>query len=453
MQANNQGSGNGTGDAFNRFSQWVQNSIILKGLVIFIVVLLLLIPTSSVRDLIRERESTQQEAIVEVSQKWGGAQTIIGPILTIPTHKVNIDYQGNETMLSRNLHILPELLDVKAQVSNEKRHRGIFSVSVYDVKSDLKGHFNISDVSDRLLPGESLMLGKATLNFGISDLRALEKVDFNWDGKEYRFEPGTSNTDVVSSGLHASVPLDSGSQQLSFQIPLQLKGSSYLSFAPVGRNTKVNMTSDWPDPSFFGSFLPDEHNITESGFSASWTVIDLNRNYGQYWIGQKKIDGINLGVEFMQPVDHYSKSYRSVKYALLIISLTFVVFFFLELLYKVRIHPIQYVLVGFALIIFFLLLISLSEHIPFNWAYLVGSLSVTGLIAFYLKPILKSWQRVALSSGLVASGYAFIFVTLQDQDYSLVIGSLGLFVILAIVMIASRNINWYKSSNALEVDS
>jgi len=130
-----------------------------------------------------------------------------------------------------------------------------------------------------------------------------------------------------------------------------------------------------------------------------------------------------------------------------------VVFFFLELLYKVRIHPIQYVLVGFALIIFFLLLISLSEHIPFNWAYLVGSLSVTGLIAFYLKPILKSWQRVALSSGLVASGYAFIFVTLQDQDYSLVIGSLGLFVILAIVMIASRNINWYKSSNALEVDS
>ncbi|MGB0429907.1 MAG: cell envelope integrity protein CreD [Bacteroidia bacterium] len=422
----------------------LKNSIIVKGLIIILIIILLLIPTGSIKRLIYERESRQNEATSEVVNKWASAQQITGPIISVPAKRVLIDQYGNETVQIRYLHILPEDLKINNTVNVTKLKRGLFNISVYENQCLLTGEFKLPNFKNLLAPNEKIEPNEAILNIGISDMRGIKnKMEIELNNDKFNLKPGPFCNDVISTGLHYPFTLDS-IETFSFNLPITLKGSSNLSFVPLGRSTEVTMQSEWQDPSFYGSFLPDSREISANGFTASWKIIDLNRNFGQYWFGAKNLSSAKFGVEFIQPVDHYSKSLRSVKYAVLIICLTFIAFFFIELLQKIKIHPIQYVLVGFALVIFFLLLISISEHLTFNLAYLISSLSVTALIAAYLKPVLKSLKSVLLSSGLVAAGYGFIFITLQDQDYALLIGSIGLFVTLSAIMLLSRKINFYQ---------
>lgn len=424
---------------------WLKTSIVAKGILIFLITLLLLIPSGSIKSLIYERERRQNDATNEVINKWAGEQVLIGPFISIPAKKVVLDQYGNDVIQVRYLHILPEELEIGNTVNVNDLNRGLFNISVYENDCKINGYFKIPDVKSLVEPNEELSIIEATLNLGLSDLRGIEnKMIAKFGDSTYNFLPGPSNQEVIYKGLHTPINL-SNEKKIAFEIPLKLKGSSSLDFIPMGRKTEVSITSEWKDPSFYGNFLPDHREVNNDGFIASWTVIDLNRDFGQYWLGTKIIRGSQFGVQFIQPVDHYAKSMRSIKYSVLIICLTFIVFFFIELLQKIKIHPVQYVLVGFALIIFFLLLISVSEHIAFNKAYLISSLAVVGLIAAYLKPVLKSWKRVLLSSGLVAAGYGFIFITLQDQDYALLIGSIGLFITLAAIMLLSRKVNWYNN--------
>jgi inner membrane protein len=217
-----------------------------------------------------------------------------------------------------------------------------------------------------------------------------------------------------------------------------------LYFTPVGKVTDVRLSSAWPNPSFNGAFLPDRRRVGDTGFTANWNVLHLNRNYPQLWTSNKyDISGSAFGIDLLLPVDSYQKTYRSIHYAILFIGFTFLVFFFIEVLNKIFIHPMQYLLVGVALIVFYTLLLAISEHLHFNLAFILSALATLFLIGGYVRAILRSARLTMLISGILTILYAFIFVIIQLQDYALLIGSIGIFIILALVMYFSRKIDWY----------
>ncbi len=431
-----------------------KNSVFIKALVIFILVFVLLIPTTLIQGLISEREQRQREAVYEVSSKWGSAQTIAGPVLTIPYTDYYKDQYNNLVKETKYAHFLPDDLTINGTVSPEKRYRGIYEIVVYNSILSLKGSFNPKDF---IIPGislENISYDKAFLSVGISDLRGLEKqINLSWNGTDKLFNPGVETADVITSGIHAPIEIQIPVLQsidtviktdpIPFSFEVALKGSERLSFVPVGKETNVDISSPWTDPSFDGSFLPDERNIDAKGFNAHWNVLNLNRNFPQNWTGNKfQIESFSFGVNLIVPADNYQKSTRSVKYAILVILLTFIVFFFVEFLNHKQVHPIAYGLVGAALCIFYILLISLSEYMSFTYAYLTGAIMTTGLITIYIHSILKTLRLSMLISFVLILLYGFIFTIIQIQDYSLLMGSIGLFIVLAILMYYSRKIDW-----------
>lgn len=436
---------------FREPSFWQRQSTTIKGILIFILVLVLLIPTFMIQEVIRERESRQAEAIAEVSGKWGNRQNLAGPMLVIPFEYILRDDKGIETgRLLKHAYFLPEALQIAGAIAPEKRHRGIFEVVLYSSQLTLEGTF-ARPATEKVIPSDAKILwDKAVLALGIPDLRGLkEQVTLQWNGQNLVAEPGIPVDGVAESGIH--IPLDltptatSTTAEHRFRLNVALKGSGALFFTPVGKVTQVRLNSPWPDPSFTGAFLPDEKNIAASGFDASWKVLNLNRNYPQLWTSdqQQRLAGSDFGVEFLLPVDNYQKSTRSVKYAILFIGLTFLCVFFIEMRHSRQVHPFQYALIGLALVIFYTLLVSISEHISFNPAYFISALMTVGLTGLYAKSLFESTRMGLLVGGTLTVLYGFLFVTLQQQDYALLTGSIGLFVILAVVMYVSRKIDWY----------
>lgn len=427
-----------------------RNATTLKGIVIFFLMLVLLIPTSMVESLIYERESRQNEAISEVSSKWGQRQVVNGPIMVLPyqqTYRVN---EGKEEVTETKFaYFLPDELRVNGQISPEKRHRGIFEVVLYGSRLDLEGTFDQPSVQKLIPPDATVLWSKASLVLGIPDLRGLEdQVSLSWDGQTSVFEPGIPVSGLLESGIHVPIALkapENGAAPAthSFKIALALKGSGTLFFTPIGKVTSVKVSSPWADPSFTGAFLPDEKTVSASGFEAVWKVLNLNRNYPQQWLAEQQVNfgESTFGVDFLLPVDNYQKSTRSVKYAILFIGLTFLTIFFIEMGQSRRVHPFQYALIGLALVIFYTLLVSISEHLSFNSAYLVAAIMTIGLTGLYARSLFQSNRMALFVSGTLTVLYGFLFVVLQQQDYALLIGSLGLFAILAVVMYVSRRVN------------
>ncbi len=423
----------------------------LKGVVIFFLMLALLIPTSMVESLIYERQSRQNEAIQEVSSKWGKQQTISGPVLALPYEQTHRSSDGKETYQeTKYAYFLPDELRINGLISPEKRHRGIYDVVLYGSKLALEGTYS-QPIVQKMIPADAKVLwNKAFLVLGIPDLRGLEdQVTLEWDNKALVFDPGVPVSGLAESGIHVPISLETGekgdaSKPYQFKIELALKGSGTLFFTPVGKVTDVKISSPWSDPSFTGAFLPDEKTISTSGFEASWKVLNLNRNYPQQWTSEQSISfgDSAFGVDFLLPVDNYQKSTRSVKYAILFIGLTFLTFFFIEMGQSRRVHPFQYALIGLALVIFYTLLVSISEHVPFNLAYLIAAAMTILMTGLYARSLFRSNRMALFVSGTLLVLYGFLYVVLQQQDYALLIGSLGLFAILAVVMYVSRRINW-----------
>lgn len=427
-------------------------NLYFKVAAIILITLLLLIPTAMITSLVHEREQTQIEAIEEVSSKWANEQTISGPFISIPFYKyVKDNSKSNDTTtklirIKEHVHILPENLKINGTLLPEKRERGIYEIVVYNSNIELSGSFILPDFKSLDIPASELIMSQADLNLGISDLRGLEKlVTVKWKGKDYNFNSGLGNTDVVERGIYAQIPIEgSDSSVLNFSIQIELKGSQKIYFTPLGKTTDVEMSSLWNTPSFNGAFLPDDKEISD-GFKAHWNVLHLNRDFPQAWVGSEyHIRNADFGIDLLLPIDNYQKTYRSIKYAILFIAFTFIIFFFIEVMKKVFIHPIQYILVGFALVIFYTLLLSIGEHISFNKAFIISALSTILLISGYIKAILKSNQLVLLIAGILSILYGFIFIIIQIQDYALLIGSIGIFLILALVMYFSRKIDWYN---------
>lgn len=430
----------------------LKNNIYFKVGTIVIIALLLLIPTSMIRGLIYEREQTKNQAITEVGSKWGGQQTISGPFISIPYNKYVKEYSNKDSkekvvVIREFIHILPNELSIDGMMDPEQRNRGIYDIVVYNSKLKVKGKFAQVNFAELDIPIGDIQFDKARLVVGIDDLRGIEQqVDLNWNEKKYAFNPGVASNDIVSSGINTLVNFSStDSSTYTFSFSLDLKGSQLLYFTPVGKVTDIKVSSAWTNPSFNGAFLPDQREVSDKGFTANWNVLHLNRNYPQIWIGDKNnIAESAFGIDLLLPVDNYQKSHRSIRYAILFIAFTFLVFFFIEVLNKVFIHPIQYILVGIALVVFYTLLLSFSEHLNYNVAFVTSALATLLLIAGYVKAILKSTQLTALISGILLVLYTFIFVIIQLQDFALLIGSIGIFIILGLVMYFSRKIDWYN---------
>lgn len=436
---------------FDKFNDWVRSSLTIRIISIGILILILLIPASMIQSLIRERQYRSDDAIREVSSVWGEIQTITGPVVTVPYKKYYVNEKKEVYTQTEYAHFLPEKLEINGEIEPEKRHRGIYDVVVYTTKLSFKGSFNNIDFSEWKIKKEDILWDEAFIAIGIPDMRGIkEAIDLKWNKTTYSFNPGLETNDVIANGVSTRINIsgDEVATESSFSFNLNLRGSEELYFIPLGKNTGVTLHAPWPNPKFYGAYLPDNHNITEKGFTANWHLLHLNRNYPQRWLGnQYNVAESSFGVNLLIPVDHYQKSERSAKYAIMIIAFTFLIFFFVEVLNRTRIHPIQYLLVGLALIIFYSLLIAISEHISFNLSYVISGIATITMVTLYSKSIYKNTKQTAITGLTLVILYGFIFITLQLQDYALLMGSIGLFIVMTIVMYLSRKINWYEFGN------
>jgi inner membrane protein len=426
-------------------SFWQKNRMIFKGLLIGLLVLILLIPTYMIQELVEERQDRQQEAITEVSSKWAGMQVVTGPVIVIPYWKTVTQANGTPGLVRQRAYFLPDMLNISSSVVPEKRYRGIYEVTVYTTDISITGNFAGFRFNELGISPESILWNEAVAYMDVSDVRGLkEEVMFKYNGRQSELVPGKFADEQFRESLSGLLPIDDSmkTQGASFNIRINLKGSQQLLFVPLGKKTTVQVESSWSNPSFTGNYLPDTRKVQDSGFSAVWQVLSLNRSYPQQWANRTyDLGNSAFGVELMVPVDAYQKSLRSVKYAILCIILTFTAFFLIELIYKKPLHALQYILVGFALCIFYTLLLSISEYIGFNPAYLVAAIATILLITWFVSAVLRSTKIAFFISILLAFLYGFIFILIQSQDYALLMGSIGLFVILGIVMYFSRRIS------------
>lgn len=438
--------------------QFISKSVTLKILSIFILMLLLMIPMAFIRELINERDTLRQTTIAKTTDEWAKEQHIYGPVLTIPFNK-QIIQDGKATTLRQEAQILPSMLTVNGDVNPKSLRRGIYEVVVYDSKISFSGNFEGIDKYLSELKDNQILWDEAFLTINVSDLRGIkDRVLVNWNGADMPVEPGTQIPELVSSGITVNnifkqAP-DSGS--LSFSFNLQLQGSEYLGFIPLGKETNVKLTSNWQDPSFTGSFLPDDRTVGKTGFNATYKILELNRNYPQFWIGNQNslsVQNSSFGVDLLLPANDYQKATRSAKYALLAISLTFLTFFLVEIFNKKRVHPFQYILIGLALCLFYTLLISISEHTNFDLAYIISSVAVIAMIGLYARSILNDLKQTIILVLVLCLTYTFVYITLQVQDYALLIGSIGLTSILALTMYITRRVNWYDLSSIKKSNS
>jgi inner membrane protein len=425
-----------------KFSQ----SITWKGIIIGIMTLLLLIPGAMIESLIFERQQRSIETIQKINEKWSNAQTVNGPFLVIPYQIKTMDAKKNVYIEKFNFYLAPEVLKINAKLTPEERHYGIYKSILY--KSDLDIAGNFKDPVPFLPSNAEVNWSDVHVRIGISDLRGISNnINFSLNGVSASAEAG-GNQDAIGQGLVISLKNSESlltGKGTAFNCALKLNGSGDINFVPVGKTTQVQMHGLWKSPGFIGSFTP-EYTLNDTSFRAKWNVLHFNRNIPEYWTDNevKSIAGTSFGVNLVDTVDHYQQNMRSAKYSLMFIALTFVVFFFVEIITRKRIHPIQYLLVGIALILFYSLLLSISEQLNFAIAYLIASLATIALIVVYAHSIFRNKTQTSILAAILALLYIFLFVVLQLEDIALLIGSIGLFVILGIIMFVSRKISWYK---------
>lgn len=429
--------------------QTFMNSYSVKMIIVAGLALLLLIPTVFIHEIIAERIALSEQVKSELYSQWGGKQVVAGPVLNVPFSYLEQRENGQGTIERQGIaHFLPETLKTEGILKPEIRYRGIYKVVVYESQLKIQGSFLQPDVTRFDVPNAQYNWEAAYFTIGISDMRGIKNLpELLVNNQKCTVDPGVADTDLFPSGITIKADSVDLMQPLNFEISLVLNGSADLSVEALGKTSEVDMTSSWSQPSFTGGFLPVKRDITKQGFTAQWLVTHLNRNFPQQWVDRKySTHEATLGVELLIPIDHYQKAIRSVKYAILFIALNFIIFIFIEMKSKTRIHPFQYTLVAFALLIFYALLTSISEQIGFNLAFLISSAAVTCLISWYSYTILGNTRLVAWVTLLQTGLYIFLFTILQLQDYALLAGSIGLFVILAIIMRASQQIKWYSEA-------
>jgi len=423
---------------------WTDNKMLFKGFLVGIMIIIMMIPSAIVNNLVTERAQRQQEVIQEISSKWSGPQTLTSPFLFIPYSTINSLADGTQLVSTKYLYILPHELAIQGQLLPEHRKRSLYEVNLYRSHLQIRGKVTEPDIKGLNIAPENIHWDQARILMGVDDTRGLESsVLLQWNNQEIALTAGVPKNVLCRSGLQAPVDFQS-STALNFSLEIALRGSEQLYFSPIGKTSTVFIQSPWKDPAFDGAYLPQASTINDEGFTAQWKVLEEARTYPQIFTDiEAEVAASSFGVKLLQPTDSYTKTDRTVKYALLFIALTFTVFFLMELLQKRSIHPLQYILVGIALVIFYTLLLSISEYVGFNMAYFISAAATILLITLYVGSIFKK-NKLAWGFGLgLTALYAYIFFLIQLQDYALLFGSIGLFVIIALIMYSSRKIDGY----------
>lgn len=413
----------------------------------------LLVPLMMILGLVSERATRRSAVTQEISSQWGGAQTIVGPVLSVEFRTRTTGFDGKTTINSDRAVFTPTTLQIGADVAHEERSRGLFKVIVYRSRVKLTGRFQPPDFSRwRVLP-EDIVRSTATISVGLSEPRGIvAPLALRWDGQEQSFVPGTPDVAIGSPGISSTVSLPEQAREIPFEITLEVNGTRDLRFTPMGNETLAQLSSAWPHPGFIGAPLPQERRITSSGFTSTWNVPYYGRSFPALWSvattnrepHAQAIANASFGVSLVRPVDIYQQSERAVKYAALFIVMTFVIAFLWEIIHGVPVHPVQYLFIGFALCVFYLLLLALSEHVGFDPAYIAAATANIGLIAWYWTWVIRSGARHGVLMGVALSGlYGYLYLLLRLEDYSLLAGAVGLFVMLALVMFLTRKIDWY----------
>lgn len=435
----------------------IQGSQIMKVIMISILALLLQAPISMISSTINERQVRNNQAADEIASKWGREQSIIGPFLTVPFEREVVKVQQSNgfpesrqsTVVVEYAHFLAEDLRIDGKTENLFKHRGIFEIPVYKLALNLSGKFSRPDFSDLGVTPIKILWEKACLTLLISDTRAItDRAILVWNNDKIDFQPKSTEFMATSKGIQVVLKDKLDSDSFSFSCSLSLQGSHGLFFAPMGRNTTATMESNWPSPSFQGNWLPTEQTIDNNGFRAVWQVASLGRNFSQHWIdnpktGQQTIKEL-FGVNFIHPIDTYRMVERSVKYQFLFLALTFITLWLFEVLAKVRLHALHYLLVGGGMCLFFLLELSLAEHVGFLTAYLLAASAIISLESCYCLAILKSPMRSVILGTFIALLYGYLYTLLVNQDYALIAGSISLFLLLATIMYLTRRVDWFS---------
>ncbi len=437
-----------TKNSLNDKQKSINWQLTLKVFIIGIIAIALLVPKFMILSLIDDRQATAELTTLEVMQKWSLSQTVRGPVLSVPYIERTFDTEGKEVKEeTREFYVLPKTLKVNGEILPQERKRSIYETVVYESELEISGQFDISELSDLKIAAKDILWEKSKLLVSISDLRGInDKISLKWNQAVFAFSPGMENPLIGTNGISLNLPelsLQGFPGNFSFKLPL--KGSESLNFAPLGETTEIALQSSWEDPGFDGNFLPADYQVDKDGFTANWKILNFNRNFPQQWKNNEyRVTDADFGVRLVTVADHYQKSSRSAKYAILVILFVFLSFFLTEVITKNRVHPFQYILVGFSVLIFYLLLLSISEQLGFNLAYLISALAVLLMVLLYSRSFLHNWTNAIIQTLILTFSYGFIFVLMQLETYALMAGSIGLFVVLALTMFFTRKINWYN---------
>lgn len=444
----------------------MKNRLVQKAVTLAITMAILMIALMMVSDVVRDRIYNRDRAMQSVVNSTAGAQTLFGPVLAQRCSREVSGKDGegrSETRLvSFQRYALPDEISHQVRTDMQPRARGLYQVNTFLMADKLVARFAPGNQIQGKPEGASVRHCDAPrLILPLSDPRGIRSAALQVDGKALPLEPGTGHA-VYSRGLQ-SKPLPAAmadsSAAMEVVVQLQLMGTERLAFVPLGGTNQVSMQADWPHPSFGGNFLPLSREISDQGFSASWSIPALASSARQSFVQERALCSLaaantddspegsqcleQFGTSFIDPVNPYSLSDRATKYGVLFIVLTFVAVAMFEVLKKLRVHPVQYLLVGSALCIFFLLLISLSEHLGFNQAYAIAASACVLLLGYYASHILGSLRRGLPFAALIAVMYGLLFVLLQLEQTALAVGSIALFAVLAVVMVATRKVDWY----------
>jgi len=431
-------------------------------------------------DLVQERQRLSESVTNDVAKGWGSKQIHTGPALVIPYyHYIQGEDKTKPPVKTKTqLIVFPETLSVDGKIDTESKYRSLYKVLLYKSALNIKGNIKIPDAALTNIKTEDLLWDEASLIMGVSDPKGINgEISLNWNGKPANLNPGMNDISFIvdqtnenlkeefvtnydydapriNTGLQAKILLDAATETYDFSYNLDLRGSKALLFAPLAKSTKVHLNSAFPDPVFYGGFLPD-HTTDDSGFDANWNIFEYNKSIPAFIKDNTSISlGDNLfGVEIRVLIDNYAKTYRAGKYMILFVILTFLVVFLTEIVERIHIHIFQYTLIGLALAIFFTLLLSISEFWGFDLAYSGAAAATIGLIFLYSLGMFRNRKSSGLLLGLMVALFAYIYIIIQLEKTALLAGSIGLFVIIALTMYVTRKIKWFEASNANQIEN
>lgn len=433
----------------------MRTSPMLRLAIMGVILIALTVPLAMTSGVVAERTSRRNSVASEVSHDWGGAQSLAGPVLSVPYRYSWTDANGRKQSATRRHYVLPESLAIDGTLEPQVRSRSIFSVLVYTARLKVRGSFRPPTLREAQPAPDAVLWNEATLHLGVADPRGIARAaDLTWDGKVRGFVPAIAGAGLFESGVQASADGlgPDRTEPIAFALELDLKGTRELRLVPSAGETTVSLGSSWPHPSFVGR-TPELPRLYAGGFEASWRVPSFGRGFPSEWTGsepalaqklQQQAQAAAFGVGLIQPVDIYVQADRAVKYAVLVILVTFVMAFLWEITSGVLVHPVQYIFVGFALCVFYLLLLSLAEHRGFDQAYAIAASATILLLAWYWSWVFRGKGQGALMAAALSVLYGCLYLLLRLEDYALLAGSIGVFAMLALVMFLTRRVDWYQ---------